>query len=108
MDSFRYTREFYDDNGLPCVVESAFAWQGDGGQHRHIFGGVNWSAGIKIHSGRSGEPTDLGRFWPSSGRVPASRSSSRSTWRRRGVEYKDRGKTEVAFGANGKGVDDDE
>jgi DNA topoisomerase VI subunit B len=48
MESFQYTRKTEtDDDGLPVVIESAFAWRGEAAAaERRIITGVNWSPGI--------------------------------------------------------------
>ena len=48
MESFEYKKVLeLDDDGLPVVIETAFAWKGDGSEdRRRIVTGVNWSAGI--------------------------------------------------------------
>ncbi|WP_027152205.1 hypothetical protein [Mesorhizobium sp. WSM2561] len=48
MESFDYRKiEDEDDEGIPYLVETAFAWRGDDdyGRRRDIVG-VNWSPGI--------------------------------------------------------------
>ena len=45
MGSFRYKKVLgHQDDGLPYVIETAFAWRPDG--ERKIVTGVNWSPGI--------------------------------------------------------------
>jgi hypothetical protein len=47
MDSFSYQKKMGEDDGLPWVVEMAFAWRGEEAeQSRKLVTGVNWSAGI--------------------------------------------------------------
>jgi DNA topoisomerase VI subunit B len=46
MDSFDYSRTFAStDDGLPCVVEFAFAWCPEA-EERQLITGVNWSPAI--------------------------------------------------------------
>jgi hypothetical protein len=46
MDSFDYSRTFDStDDGLPCVVEFAFAWCPEA-KERRLITGVNWSPAI--------------------------------------------------------------
>ena len=47
LKSFVYDKQFVVENDIPCVVETAFAYMGRDNVNREIFGGVNWSAGIK-------------------------------------------------------------
>jgi len=47
-EQFQYSKKVGDDNGLPYVLESAFAWRGeDSDERREILAGANWSAAIK-------------------------------------------------------------
>jgi hypothetical protein len=46
MESFQYRKVEGVADGLPAVVETAFAWRGDGGGSRRLIAGVNWSPGI--------------------------------------------------------------
>jgi hypothetical protein len=48
MESFQYKKSAeVDDDGLPVVIESAFAWRGERSQEsRRMITGVNWSPGI--------------------------------------------------------------
>jgi DNA topoisomerase VI subunit B len=62
MDSFAYRKVIADadGDGLPCVLETAFAWR-PGSQERRIVTGVNWSPGIRNlfrQLGRYGESLD--------------------------------------------------
>jgi DNA topoisomerase VI subunit B len=48
MDSFAYKRLSQMDNGVPMVIESAFAWKGpDSEDRRRMITGVTWSASIE-------------------------------------------------------------
>jgi DNA topoisomerase VI subunit B len=46
MESFRYKRQVGTEDGLPYVVETAFAWNPNG-KTREFVSGVNWSPGIR-------------------------------------------------------------
>jgi hypothetical protein len=47
-DTFEYGKRARTDEGLPYILETAFAWRGeDAPQRREIFAGANWSAAIK-------------------------------------------------------------
>ena len=47
MESFSYGKQIGTTNGLPWVIETAFAWRGDGvDDGRILVAGVNWSAGL--------------------------------------------------------------
>jgi hypothetical protein len=47
-EQFQYSKRANVDHGLPYVLESAFAWRGDGAtDRREIIAGANWSAAIK-------------------------------------------------------------
>lgn len=47
-EQFHYAKRVGVENGLPYVVESAFAWRGDAAaERREIVTGANWSAAIK-------------------------------------------------------------
>ena len=48
METFQYKRVAeVDDDGLPMVVETAFAWRGDEcTEPRRLITGINWSPGI--------------------------------------------------------------
>ena len=48
MESFDYRKVAeVDSDGLPMVIETAFAWRGDECQEpRRLITGVNWSSGI--------------------------------------------------------------
>ena len=46
METFEYRKVAAEIDGLPVVVEAAFAWCPDGDERR-IITGVNWSPGIK-------------------------------------------------------------
>jgi DNA topoisomerase VI subunit B len=47
MESFSYGKQIGTDNGLPWVIETAFAWRGEGSEDARILvTGVNWSAGL--------------------------------------------------------------
>jgi DNA topoisomerase VI subunit B len=45
MKRYQYTRVLDVDDGLPCVVETAFGWCPENGSRRLVTG-VNWSPGI--------------------------------------------------------------
>ncbi len=45
MESFKYARDMGVKNGIPYVIEMAFAWN-PGLERRRLITGVNWSAGI--------------------------------------------------------------
>jgi DNA topoisomerase VI subunit B len=46
MASFQYRKVAGETDGLPEVVETAFAWRGDTDAGRRLITGVNWSPGI--------------------------------------------------------------
>jgi hypothetical protein len=47
MESFEYRKVLEDTDGLPEVMETAFAWRGEtADNHRRLISGVNWSPGI--------------------------------------------------------------
>ncbi len=47
-EQFQYSKRVGIENGLPYVLESAFAWRGDvAAERREIVAGANWSAAIK-------------------------------------------------------------
>lgn len=47
MESFSYGKQIGTTDGLPWVIETAFAWRGDESNARRILvTGVNWSAGL--------------------------------------------------------------
>ena len=47
-EQIEYSKIARVDDGVPFVLESAFAWLGDGvDDKRHIFAGANWSPGLK-------------------------------------------------------------
>jgi DNA topoisomerase VI subunit B len=46
LKTFRYRRTVGENDGIPDVIESAFAWCPDGVDERHIITGVNWSVAI--------------------------------------------------------------
>lgn len=47
-EQFQYAKKVGIENGLPYVLESAFAWRGDAAtDRREIVSGANWSAAIK-------------------------------------------------------------
>ena len=56
MDSFDYRKVIDTDGGIPWSIETAFGWYPEGGDHRRLITGVNWSPGI-INPFR-----ELGRF----------------------------------------------
>jgi hypothetical protein len=45
MASFEYKKVLREMDGLPWIIEAAFAWSPDAGKRRLITG-VNWSPGI--------------------------------------------------------------
>jgi len=45
MESFRYRRESGETDGLPWIVETAFAWHPKA-ESRRLITGINWSPGI--------------------------------------------------------------
>ena len=58
MESFDYRKiADHDDDGIPCIVETAFGWRRrQGGTERRLVTGVNWSPGI-INPFRSSAPS---------------------------------------------------
>ena len=48
MESFDYRKiADHDDDGIPCIIETAFGWLGDKAEpERRLVTGVNWSPGI--------------------------------------------------------------
>jgi DNA topoisomerase VI subunit B len=46
METFKYSRVAGGTDNLPALVETAFAWRGEGVQDRRLISGVNWSPGI--------------------------------------------------------------
>lgn len=47
METFGYQKKLDVDDGLPYIVEMAFAWRGKGAENkRKLVAGVNWSSGI--------------------------------------------------------------
>jgi hypothetical protein len=47
LETFKYRRMFGENDGVPDVVEAAFAWCPDGADERRIITGVNWSPTIE-------------------------------------------------------------
>jgi len=100
MESFDYGRQIGTTNGLPWVIETAFAWRGDDCEEdRTLVTGTNWSAGI-VNPFRQ-----LGRFGQSLDTVLAQQRVSSSdpvifvlhaACPR--VAYSDRGKSAVVLG----------
>ena len=45
MESFQYRKVAGDTDGVPWIVEAAFAWN-PGAETRRLVTGVNWSPGI--------------------------------------------------------------
>ena len=106
-ESFSYNADFLvEDDSIPCVVESAFAYRGEAYSERFIYGGCNWSAGIKDPF-RSIGSDGLGSI------LAKQRASSDEPiifalhLAKAHVEYKDRGKTEIVF-HNARRSDDGE
>jgi DNA topoisomerase VI subunit B len=61
LETFNYKRTLRDDNGLPSVIEMAFAYCPNGLSTRRIITGVNWSVGINNpfrQLGANGESLD--------------------------------------------------
>jgi hypothetical protein len=46
MESFKYKKQFGTEDGLPYVVETAFAWNPNA-ETRELITGINWSPGIR-------------------------------------------------------------
>jgi DNA topoisomerase VI subunit B len=46
IDTFQYRKVVGETDGLPEVLETAFAWRGDVDADRRLITGVNWSPGI--------------------------------------------------------------
>jgi DNA topoisomerase VI subunit B len=47
LETFRYKREFGYEDGLPYVVEAAFAWMPGEDDTRELITGVNWSPAVR-------------------------------------------------------------
>jgi hypothetical protein len=100
MESFKYQRVVHDKDadGLPCILETAFAWC-PALRQRRIVTGVNWSPGIKNpfrQLGEYGESLDevlrtqrVGWGMPSAFAIHVACPR---------VEYTDRGKSAVVVG----------
>jgi DNA topoisomerase VI subunit B len=98
MASFQYRKVEGVTDGLPAVVETAFAWRGDGGGSRRLIAGVNWSPGIVNpfrQLGRYGQSLDSVLQGQRAGHVePVVLVLHLATPR---AEYTDRGKSAVVI-----------
>jgi hypothetical protein len=105
LETFRYHRAVGLADGIPDVIESAFAWCPGGVNQRRIITGVNWSPAI-------GNPfRSLGSYGGSLDTILAEQRSGREEpivfvlhVARPRIEYTDHGKTAVVIA----GDDDDE
>jgi DNA topoisomerase VI subunit B len=104
-ETFRYRRIVGEANGIPDVIETAFAWCPNGANQRRIITGLNWSPAI-------GNPfRSLGTYGESLDTILAGQRSGREEpivfllhVARPRIEYTDHGKTAVVI----PGSDDDE
>ena len=104
-ETFRYRRAVGEANGIPDVIETAFAWCPNGVNQRRIITGLNWSPAI-------GNPfRSLGAYGESLDTILAGQRSGREEpivfvlhVARPRIEYTDHGKTAVVI----SGSDDDE
>jgi DNA topoisomerase VI subunit B len=106
--TFKYKREFVVADGVPQVVEVAFAYCPKGDE-RHIVAGVNWSPGISNpfrKLGPYGESLDgyLSEHRAGNSNEPLTLVFHLASPR---VDYTDRGKTAVALSGAGRDEDDD-
>jgi hypothetical protein len=105
LETFRYRRMVGETNGIPDVIETAFAWCPNGANRRRIITGINWSPAI-------GNPfRSLGTYGESLDAILAEQRSGREEpivfllhVARPRIEYTDHGKTAVVI----PGSDDDE
>jgi len=105
-DSFRYDRNLLFDDGIPCVVETMFAFRGENvSDERFFVGGVNWSAGVD-NPFKSVGADGLGsilRDQRISSREPVIFAVHLAKAR---VEYRDRGKTQIILNGSEPPEDD--
>lgn len=101
-DSFKYVKKFHVEDGIPCVIETFFAYRGeDTSDDRFFFSGVNWSAGV-ANPFKSVGADGLGsilRDQRASVREPVIFGIHLAKAR---VEYRDRGKTEIILDGSEK------
>jgi DNA topoisomerase VI subunit B len=98
LETFRYHRAVGQADGIPDVIESAFAWCPNGADKRRIITGVNWSPAI-------GNPfRSLGSYGVSLDTILAEQRSGRDEpivfvlhVARPRIEYTDHGKTAVVI-----------
>ncbi len=109
-DKLQYAKRANIDNGLPYVVESAFAWYGEQGEGRRrvLLAGANWSPRIANpfrSFGSSGEGLDT---ILSEQRATADKPivfAIHAAHPR--IEYTDRGKTALVLNSEEEGADDE-
>jgi hypothetical protein len=105
VETFRYRRSVGEADGVPDVIETAFAWCPKGANQRRIITGLNWSPAI-------GNPfRSLGPYGESLDTILAAQRSGREEpivvllhVARPCIEYTDHGKTAVVI----SGSDDDD
>jgi DNA topoisomerase VI subunit B len=113
LRTYKYRRNFGATDGIPDVIETAFAWCPDGADERRIVTGVNWSVAI-------GNPfRSLGSYGESLDTILAKQRSGHDEpiifvlhLARPRIEYSDHGKTAVVIpgtyeDADGDGGDDE-
>jgi DNA topoisomerase VI subunit B len=110
LETFRYRRAVGEPDGIPDVIETAFAWCPDGINERRIITGVNWSVAI-------GNPfRSLGTYGESLDTILAEQRSGRNEpiifvlhVARPSIEYTDHGKTAIVIpGSEVAEADDDD
>lgn len=108
LETFRYRRNLGEADGIPDVIETAFAWCPKGANERRIITGVNWSPAI-------GNPfRSLGSYGESLDTILSEQRSGRDEpivfvlhVARPRIEYTDHGKTAVVIPGNEDGGDDE-
>jgi hypothetical protein len=102
MESFQYRKVLGTTDGVPTVIETAFAWR-PGAASRLLVSGVNWSPGI-VNPFR-----ELGRFGSSLDSILEKQRAGREEpvvvilhMASPRVEYTDRGKSAVVIEGQGE------
>jgi hypothetical protein len=109
LASFKYRRIFGNSEGVPEVIEAAFAWCPNGVKERRIITGVNWSPAI-------GNPfRSLGPYGESLDSILTEQRSGPDQpiifllhLARPRIDYTDHGKTAISILGSSAELDDDE